>query len=806
MTRNTAALLLVFLLTAMHASFGQTRYAVRDGSWNSISTWSTSSGGSSGASVPTPLNDVYIGEGSRGHFITIPSGYSAACKNLFMGNSGSSKEATLTFSASSSALTVNGDLIIYGPNGNKERELFVNDGTLNVTGSLTLNMDQSGTQNNRNSRLFIGNGIVTVSGDLVFYNILWSNPLQAVVDMSNGTGRLNIGGAFTVNYDVGTFNSSTTSTVHFQSSSPQTIPTGISQIVFNHILTNNTSSTGIAIANPITTSNVTGNIEVQSGLFRNGGNAIAGNASRSFVLSDGATLQLEGTSTMVTGFGTKTFASTSTVDYSGSDQTVTAESYGNLKLSGSGTKTMPAAALSLPGSFTMDGSATATLAGDLTVNGATTMLSSSSLNLGSDDVEFNGNLTVNGSLSGGTSSLTFSGSSGQQTISGSGTISLYDLTFDNSSGVSIENDVTVSGSMTLSDGMITLDDATVHLESTATLSGTSDQRYFVTSGNGALKRNVSSSAVSFPIGTSTSYAPVSLTNSGTTDNYSVRVQSSFDNSPPGNNHVNLQWTIAEDLSGNSNLAMSMQWNASDESSGFSRSSTVYLGLWEGSYWTMTQGSVSGSDPYTLAVSGITGVGAFIVGNDVPLPVELVTFTAVTNDGTVMLRWKTESELSNAGFEIHRSLDKAVWDVTGFVYGHGSTAEPQDYEFTDEIDERALRAGRIFYRLKQIDRSGDFRYSEVLDVTIGKPVLDFYGAYPNPTRQTAMIRFSIPEAMPVTLTVTDMLGREALHVFAGQKEAGTHSVVAKMDALTPGIYLCRLIAGRTQRSILIRIVR
>lgn len=806
MTRNTAALLLVFLLTAMHASLGQARYAVTNGNWNSTSTWSTTSGGSGGASVPTAINDVYVGEGNTGRTVTIPSGYSASCKNLYLGVSTSSRAAKVTFSASTSSLTVNGDVTIYGSNGNRTREIDVDDGTLNVAGSFYLNKDQTGTQSNRISRLTIEDGSAMIAGNLVYDNVSGSSPLQADTDMDGGSGSLTIGGEFIVNYNTGRLTSSSTSTILFDGSTSHTIPTGVSQITFNHIEINNSSPSGVSIANPITTSNVTGNIEVQSGLFRNGGNAIAGNASRSFVLSDGATLQLEGTSTMVTGFGTKTFASTSTVDYSGSDQTVTAVSYGNLKLSGSGTKTMPAAALSLPGSFTMDGSATATLAGDLTVNGATAILSSSSLNLGSDDVELNGNLTVNGSLSGGTSSLTFSGSSGQQTISGSGTISLYDLTFDNSSGVSIENDVTVSGSMILSDGMITLDDATVHLESTATLSGTSDQRYFVTSGNGALKRNVSSSAVSFPIGTSTSYALVSLTNSGTTDNYSVRVQSSFDNSPPGNNHVNLQWTIAEDLSGNSNLAMSMQWNASDESSGFSRSSTVYLGLWEGSYWTMTQGSVSGSDPYTLAVSGITGVGAFIVGNDVPLPVELVTFTAVTNDGTVMLRWKTESELSNAGFEIHRSLDKAAWDVTGFVYGHGSTAEPQDYEFTDEIDERALRAGRIFYRLKQIDRSGDFRYSEVLDVTIGKPVLDFYGAYPNPTRQTAMIRFSIPEAMPVTLTVTDMLGREALHVFAGQKEAGTHSVVAKMDALTPGMYLCRLIAGRTQRSILIRIFR
>ena len=53
------------------------------------------------------------------------------------------------------------------------------------------------------------------------------------------------------------------------------------------------------------------------------------------VVAAGATLKIGGTGTFPANYATHSLASTSTVEYSGAAQTVTAESYGHLALSGS---------------------------------------------------------------------------------------------------------------------------------------------------------------------------------------------------------------------------------------------------------------------------------------------------------------------------------------------------------------------------------------------------------------------------------------------------------------------------------------
>ena len=72
----------------------------------------------------------------------------------------------------------------------------------------------------------------------------------------------------------------------------------------------------------------------------------------------------------------------------------------------------------------------------------------------------------------------------------------------------------------------------------------------------------------------------------------------------------------------------------------------------------------------------------------PLPVELSSFRPVRDEtsGHVVIRWITQSELNNAGFNILRSEKKVgdykVINVKGIIPGHGTTSEKHVYEWTD----------------------------------------------------------------------------------------------------------------------------
>ena len=72
----------------------------------------------------------------------------------------------------------------------------------------------------------------------------------------------------------------------------------------------------------------------------------------------------------------------------------------------------------------------------------------------------------------------------------------------------------------------------------------------------------------------------------------------------------------------------------------------------------------------------------------PLPVSLSSFRPARDKATgeVVIRWITESELNNAGFNILRSETKngefKVVNLKGLIPGHGTTSEKHVYEWTD----------------------------------------------------------------------------------------------------------------------------
>ena len=67
-------------------------------------------------------------------------------------------------------------------------------------------------------------------------------------------------------------------------------------------------------------------------------------------------------------------------------------------------------------------------------------------------------------------------------------------------------------------------------------------------------------------------------------------------------------------------------------------------------------------------------------------------------------------------------------------------------------------------------------------------------YPNPFNPSTTIKFELPRASLVNLSVFDILGREVSLLVNERKEAGVHEVKFDGSNLTSGLYLYRLQAG------------
>ena len=64
-------------------------------------------------------------------------------------------------------------------------------------------------------------------------------------------------------------------------------------------------------------------------------------------------------------------------------------------------------------------------------------------------------------------------------------------------------------------------------------------------------------------------------------------------------------------------------------------------------------------------------------------------------------------------------------------------------------------------------------------------------YPNPFNPETIIKYSLPERMPVTLSVYDILGRVICCLVDEMQQRGSHQVTFKSIGLASGVYLYRL---------------
>ncbi|MGB2959052.1 MAG: LamG-like jellyroll fold domain-containing protein, partial [Bacteroidota bacterium] len=75
-------------------------------------------------------------------------------------------------------------------------------------------------------------------------------------------------------------------------------------------------------------------------------------------------------------------------------------------------------------------------------------------------------------------------------------------------------------------------------------------------------------------------------------------------------------------------------------------------------------------------------------------------------------------------------------------------------------------------------------------------IQLFQNYPNPFNPVTTIRFSLPAAAEVELSVYDLLGRKVESLLSETRDAGWHSVVWDAGGYASGVYLYRL---RVERS-------
>ena len=173
-------------------------------------------------------------------------------------------------------------------------------------------------------------------------------------------------------------------------------------------------------------------------------------------------------------------------------------------------------------------------------------------------------------------------------------------------------------------------------------------------------------------------------------------------------------------------------------------------------------------------------------NITPLPIELLSVTAEKNKSIVDVKWSTASELNNAYFTVERSQDGFNFEFVAKVPGAGRSTTLKKYVAQDEKPYQ----GVSYYRLKQTDYDGKFKYSKII-------VVDFLNAdlglriYPNPTNAWTTIEFLEQLFPPLTdVSLTNVYGQQ----MELNQIISKNQIKVDLSPLPSGIYFIGITLG------------
>ncbi|MFI5129463.1 MAG: PQQ-dependent sugar dehydrogenase [Chitinophagales bacterium] len=194
----------------------------------------------------------------------------------------------------------------------------------------------------------------------------------------------------------------------------------------------------------------------------------------------------------------------------------------------------------------------------------------------------------------------------------------------------------------------------------------------------------------------------------------------------------------------------------------------------------------GTTGYVLQSNNLTSFSTFYFANVslTTLPVQMISFTGTLNNNAALLNWRTSAEVNTANFEIERSIDAANYNKIGTVAASGNTTVAVDYSFTDN-DAVTLSAPLVYYRLKIVDRDGNYTYSNVVTISLA----DMPGRitiFPNPAADKTNVTIGALSDGQVRWEILDNAGRKVLQDEA-QLKKGRNNLIINLNKLPAGIY-------------------
>ena len=708
-------LLIIALLGSSQISRATTYTATTSGNWSAAATWGGSSIGTNITSADAFVIPVGITV-SLDNNITINN--ALASISVAGSLSGSSYDVTVTagtltgsgsvtlntlsigtsgYLAATGTVSVNQFsnsqlLLSLGSNVTVVNAVTLSSGVVQINSGATVHLSNNATINMAGGTISLNGGAISMAG---MYNLSYSGSSSSIgaeaslsglqnvtVNLSSSGSQISLANDLTVSGTLSLQSGTLALNSHnltINGTISSSASGSISSSALSNITINGSGNAGTLTfsGSGSTVGNLTVNVSGSSGSVSLGSAATVSGA----LALNGGSLNISGQNLTISG----------TVAASGSGN-ISSSSSSNITINGSGN----AGTLTFSGSGSTVGNLTINVSGasgsvslgsNATVSGALT-LSSGSLAINSNTLTLSGTATASGSgtLSGnGSSNLTLSGSGNMGSVSfaaSGATLNNLTVNIGSSGTASLSSNLTVNGTLALTSGTLNIVN-NLTISGSGNAQGGSASSYVIAAGVGRLTMTVANSGGTgtFQVGTTTSYAPVVITNnSGASGSFDVMAHTGvFANGTSGidisstQSVVNTSWDIETSISSGANVNLQVYWNTSMQVNAFDNTQ-AYVSHFTGGSWNtsaLAAATAQGGGTFSLALNGVTSFSPFAVfdkntATGISDVASNEAFSAYPNPATNVVHISTP--------EVNTKYDVAIYNMSGQLMMKGQMSD------------------------------------------------------------------------------------------------------------------------------------
>jgi len=194
---------------------------------------------------------------------------------------------------------------------------------------------------------------------------------------------------------------------------------------------------------------------------------------------------------------------------------------------------------------------------------------------------------------------------------------------------------------------------------------------------------------------------------------------------------------------------------------------------------------------------MTGFSQFALGglyaDNNPLPITLLDFNVKCVNNLAKIDWSTASETNNDYFTVERSSNGKLFNPFVNVKAAGNSNTIKNYSVNDD---HPSSDGITYYRLKQTDYNGKFKYfsTKSINCSNNNSIEPIIVTYPNPFNDIVSFNISNLKDNNINIQITDVLGNRIESKELNDLEVNNLILNFNLSKYKNGIYYYKFTSG------------